>query len=215
MSERQYYICSSLYCGHEDWYEDWYSEKAKERKVLTVKYEVPAQMKEYKKFLWVWYEHRFTGVKTKVRGIPLFLYGEGEETFEFFTKRYFGKIKMKDKDARSGRGMIYVPSDIVQTGTFHRQEWGPESTYVRPIAQEYSPSEFLEEVNKIKEELRPLGIDEQNLVAQINAIFDEHENKSKKEIAEREAEMARAKAEAERKKQQDEIAKKALDDMLS
>lgn len=213
MGERQYYICSSLYCGHEDWYEDWYSEKAKERKVLTVKYEVPAQMKEYKKFLWVWYEHRFTGVKTKVRGIPLFLYGEGEETFEFFTKRYFGKIERNRKNSNPRSGYVFIPNRLVETEERCHEEWGPDTWW--PLVRECSPSEFLEEVNKIKEELHPLGIDEQNLVAQINAIFDEHENKSKKEIAEREAEMARAKAEAERKKQQDEIAKKALDDMLS
>lgn len=210
MGERRYFINTGEY-----WEYHW--EGGKRRSVenwrgLRIEYKTLTQRKVYKNYLFFFERAEMVPCEeTRVKKIPLLLYGEGKDVFEFFTRRYFGSIVTPEESTlwMEGKG-IYIPSELVQTIEFCRKEYGPDTW--RPTVRELSPAEFLEVVNNVKEELAAVGVDEQNLKAQICAFLSRDEERKRKEAAEV---AARKKAEEEQCRRQDEAAKNALDDMLN
>lgn len=121
---------------------------------IIVNYEVACRKKVTKKILFFEYETMAPAhVKTSMR-IPLFLYGDGERFFEFFTHRLFGEI--------DSEGL--VRNKVVKT-------YGEDGSTIK----EYDASDFLNEINKTKKSVADVGIDEQELISEINQYFAKQE----------------------------------------
>lgn len=200
MSENRYFIISS--CLKVSYAAKVNSTTVKRERFLFFKYNVT-------------YSKSITEPRRKY--LPLLLYGDGEDFFEFFTKGYFGSREPYPYDKYIRGSGIYIPHPSIETVDHVREEWGPDSTWSK--IEEISASKFLKEVSEIKAEFAKDGVEEKELVNLMRskvcprAYVDKEERERRKRLAEEEKKRKALEAEQQRIREE-EMARKALEEML-
>ena len=178
---------------------------------------------QYKEFFKYKETHpqRVSDYRIKQMNIPLLLFGDGEDFFEFFTKRYFGKNEpYVSRGCIFGGSGIYIPNTLVKTASDKQEAYEEYGTgFLYSTFDEIAAHEFLERVTSTKNRLAQVGVYEKELIAQINKLFDSHGIYEKEERERRkrlvEEEQKRKKLEAEQQRiREEEMARKALEEML-
>ena len=159
--------------------------------------------------------------------IPLLLYGDGENFYEFFTKQFFGKrvspcVKLNREESsfifdRDSLTITNTPLDRYEEGIYISQ---PYHKFVRTVKftcghwrsliKECGASDFLSAVDATKEYIVREGLSEQWLKEELMKKFVDGQQR---EAAAARAEAAK-KREEEDKKRQEEAAQRTLQEML-